>query len=96
MELMIRSGGEFQPYVAPVYEGYQQAVRNIAKQGWTAFFKGLSFRLIHTLPHYCCYGIFFKDVTSIDSQKFGFLSFIAKCYGLLFLTDWSLNMFNVL
>lgn len=93
---MIRSGGEFQPYVAPVYEGYKQAFGNIIKQGWQAFFKGLSFRLIHTLPHYCCYGIFFKDLAASDSQRFGFLSFMTKSYILLFLTDWSLNMFNVL
>jgi hypothetical protein len=46
--------------VAPVYEGYQQAVRNLAKQGWQAFFKGLTFRMFHTMPHFLCYGVFFK------------------------------------
>lgn len=61
---MIRSGGEFQPYVAPVYEGYQQAIRNIAKQGWRAFFKGLMFRVGHTVPHYLCYSMLFKDIIS--------------------------------
>jgi hypothetical protein len=57
---MIRTGGEFQPYTAPVYTGYQQAIRNLAKQGWKAFFKGLIFRIVHSIPHFICYGAFFK------------------------------------
>ena len=82
--------------MAPVYERYQQAVRNLAKQGWRAFFKGLTFRLLHSMPHFLCYGAFFKDITESDTKRFGFFSFMAKSMGLLFLTDWSLNLFHVL
>ena len=53
---MIRTGGEFQPYTAPVYTEYQQAFRNLSKQGWKAFFKGLTFRICHQIPHLLCYG----------------------------------------
>ena len=93
---MIRTGGEFQPYVAPVYEGYQQTARNLMKQGWQAFFKGLSFRLLHTTPHLLCYGAFFKDLAQSDSTRFGFLSFVTKSLGMLFIADWTLNVFHVL
>jgi hypothetical protein len=93
---MIRTGGEFQPYVAPVYEGYQQAARNLLKQGWQAFFKGLTFRIIHMTPHFLCYGAFFKNLTGEDSKNYGFAKFMAQSFGLLFIADWSFNMFQVL
>jgi len=46
---MLRSGGDRRPFTAPVYEGYQAAIRGLAKQGWKAFFKGLGWRSVHQL-----------------------------------------------
>ena len=52
MELAIRSGQNRRPYTAPVYEGYMAAIRGVLSQGPTAFFKGLGFRMFHSLAHY--------------------------------------------
>ena len=49
---MIRAGGERKPYTAPVYDGYQGAIRGLVKQGWKAFFKGFLFRTMHQLGHF--------------------------------------------
>jgi hypothetical protein len=48
------------------------------------------------MPHFFCYTALFKDLTEAKPENYGFFSFVAKCYGFLFLTDLSLNIFQVL
>jgi hypothetical protein len=93
---MIRTGGEFRPYTAPVYTGYQQVVRNLARQGWKAFFKGLGFRLVAGVPHMLCYGGLFKFISEDNSQMLGFTQIFLKFLGVVAITDMSLNIFHVL
>jgi hypothetical protein len=37
-----------------------------------------------------------KNLMGEDSKHFGFLQFFAKSLGMLFIADWSLNIFHVL
>jgi hypothetical protein len=43
---MIRAGGKTIPYVAPVYNGYSEAIAGLKSQGLLAFFKGMGFRCV--------------------------------------------------
>ncbi len=52
------------PYTAPVYEGYGQTFRNLMNQGWKAFFKGLTFRIVHNYIHFYPYAVIMKDIYS--------------------------------
>ena len=81
---MIRTGGEFRPYTAPVYEGYRQVIRGLTKQGWKAFYKGVVFRIIHTGMHFMAFSqclVFNKDVN--HHSKFHFEEIILKSYALI-------------
>jgi hypothetical protein len=49
------------PYTAPVYEGYVQTAKNLMKQGWKAFFKGLTFRILHNYIHFYPYAIVLQE-----------------------------------
>lgn len=47
-------------------------------------------------PHFLCYGAFFKNLAGEDSKNYGFVKFMAQSFGMLFIADWSFNMFQVL
>lgn len=97
MQLMLRAGGQRKPYTAPVYEGYRATVRDLFKQGWRAFFKGLLFRSIYQLGTlYSFYQI--GVITSNQSGQKQALEMswnILKLWAIQIASAMSLNVFHI-
>lgn len=47
---MIRSGKR-NPYIAPVYSGYLETIKDLISQGWRSFFKGAHLRAFNCSTH---------------------------------------------